>query len=58
VEPYESLTIMELVAQGADTHLTLTIETMHDEEWTTRAVQGWENELGKLGQALAKKKSA
>ena len=33
----------------------LTIEAMHDEQWTQMAVMGWESELGKLAQALAKK---
>ena len=58
VEPYETSTIMELAAHGADTRLTLTLETMHDEQWTKMAVMGWESQLGKLVQALAQKKSA
>jgi hypothetical protein len=33
----------------------LTVEAMHDEEWTNRAVSGWQMELGKLAQALGKK---
>jgi len=55
VEPYPNATVVELAARGADTQLTLTVEAMHDEVWTERAVSGWENELGKLAQALAKK---
>jgi len=55
VEPYETATIVELAARGADTRLTLTVEAMHDERWTQMAVMGWESELGKLTQALAKK---
>jgi uncharacterized protein YndB with AHSA1/START domain len=55
VEPYDTTTIVALAARGADTHLTLTVEAMHDEEWTQRAVMGWQSELGKLAQALAKK---
>jgi hypothetical protein len=27
--------------------MALTIDAMHDEEWTRRAVAGWEMELGK-----------
>ena len=55
VDPYESATVVELSAHGADTHLVLTVEAMHDEEWTNRAVSGWQMELGKLAQALDKK---
>jgi len=55
VEPYDLATIVALEARGGDTHLTLTVEAMHDEVWTERAVSGWQNELGKLADALAKK---
>ncbi len=55
VAPYENATVVELSARGAETHLVLTIEAMHDEEWTNRAVSGWQMELGKLAQALGKK---
>ena len=55
VEPYETASVVELAARGADTHLVLTIEAMHDERWTQMAVMGWESELGKLAQTLAKK---
>ena len=51
----ETATVVELAARGADTDLVLTIEAMHDEQWTQMAVMGWESELGKLAQALAKK---
>ncbi len=33
--------------------MTLTIDAMHNEEWTARAIAGWESELGKLEGALA-----
>ncbi|HXU05613.1 MAG TPA: SRPBCC domain-containing protein [Polyangia bacterium] len=56
VTPYESATIVELTARGADTHLVLTVEAMHDEQWTNMAVMGWQSELGKLAQALANPK--
>jgi uncharacterized protein YndB with AHSA1/START domain len=55
VDAYQSATVVELTARGADTHLTLTVEAMHDEQWTDRAVSGWKNELGKLAQALGNK---
>ena len=53
VEPYETGTVVELHGHGDETHLVLTLEVMHDEEWTQRAVSGWENELGKLAKAIA-----
>lgn len=53
VEPYESATIVELQAHGDETQLVLTLEVMHDEQWTQMAVAGWESELGKLAKALA-----
>ncbi len=32
--------------------MALTFGAMHDEEWTERAVMGWENELGNLEQVI------
>ena len=32
--------------------MVLTLDAMHDESWTQRAVMGWESELGKLAVAL------
>jgi len=55
VESYESATVVELAARGSDTHLVLTVEAMHDEEWTNKAVSGWQSELGKLAAALTRK---
>ena len=55
VAEYESATVVELAARGGDTHLVLTVEAMHDEQWTNMAVMGWQSELGKLAQALGKK---
>jgi uncharacterized protein YndB with AHSA1/START domain len=54
VAVYEAATVVELTTRGADTHLVLTIEAMHDEQWTNMAVMGWQSELGKLAQALAR----
>lgn len=50
---YQTAHELELRASGSAVRLTLTLERMHDEEWTKRAVMGWEMELGKLGRALA-----
>jgi uncharacterized protein YndB with AHSA1/START domain len=53
VEAYEHGTVIELEARGGQVLLRLTIDAMHAEEWTQRAVMGWESELGKLGRVLA-----
>jgi uncharacterized protein YndB with AHSA1/START domain len=53
VPAYDTGTLLELEATQQGVRLVLTIDAMHDEEWTQRAVMGWESELGKLGQALA-----
>ncbi|HMF42802.1 MAG TPA: SRPBCC domain-containing protein [Polyangia bacterium] len=55
VEVYEAATVVELTARGPKTELVLTLEAMHDEQWTKMAVMGWEQELGKLAAALQKR---
>jgi uncharacterized protein YndB with AHSA1/START domain len=49
VEPYLVAHLVELqqLAKG-QVRMTLTIGVMHNEEWTERAVAGWESELVKL----------
>jgi uncharacterized protein YndB with AHSA1/START domain len=55
VETYENGTVIELSAAApGKVQLRLTIDAMHADEWTQRAVMGWEQELGKLGKALSK----
>ncbi|MFG3207306.1 SRPBCC domain-containing protein [Streptomyces sp. NPDC048192] len=53
VEPYEFLTEVELraTADGA-THVTMTADTMHDEEWTGRLAAGRANEMDNLAQVV------
>jgi hypothetical protein len=36
--------------------MTLTLEAMHNDEWTNRAVAGWQNELDKLDRLLLERK--
>jgi uncharacterized protein YndB with AHSA1/START domain len=52
VKPYDVATNVELetIAQGV--RLVLTLDAMHDEQWTRLAVMGWESELGKLARVL------
>ena len=52
VEPYDVSTTVELSATADGVRLVLTIDAMHDDQWTKMAVMGWENELDKLALAL------
>jgi uncharacterized protein YndB with AHSA1/START domain len=52
VEPYDVSTAVELTPSGDSVHLVMTFDAMHDEEWTQRAVMGWEMEFGKLAKVL------
>lgn len=54
VDTYEVGTVVELHATPTGTRLVLTIDAMHDEVWTGRAVMGWEMELGKLAKVVSK----
>jgi uncharacterized protein YndB with AHSA1/START domain len=53
VEPYTVAHLIEFQPTPEGVKMVLTIEAMHDEEWTQRAVMGWEGELGKLAKVLA-----
>jgi uncharacterized protein YndB with AHSA1/START domain len=52
VAPYDATAVVELEATAQGTRLVLTLDPMHDETWTQRAVMGWESELGKLAKLL------
>ena len=52
VEPYDVSTTVELHATELGVRMVLTFDAMHAEEWTQRAVMGWESELGKLATVL------
>lgn len=52
VAPYDVDTVLELETVDNGVRLVLTLDPMHSEEWTQRAVMGWEMELGKLAKAL------
>ncbi len=52
VATYDVATRVELEAVGKTVKLVLTLDPMHDAEWTGRAVMGWEQELGKLARVL------
>lgn len=48
VEPYDHLTTVELTATDGGTLVTMTMDDLHDAEWTGRLVAGRENELDNL----------
>ena len=58
VEPYNVETLVELHASAdGGVRMVLTLEAMHDDMWTGRAVAGWESEIGRLGRVLEARKS-
>ena len=53
VEPYEFLTEVELrPAADGGTHVTMTADAMHDEEWTGRLAAGRTNEMDNLAKVV------
>lgn len=58
VEPYDVEHVVELTQEGDRVRMRLTIEAMHDEEWTQRAVMGWQSEVAKLDALLARRHGA
>ena len=54
VAPYDFLTEVEFTpsADGDGVHVTMTVDAMHDEEWTERLVAGRKNELANLGKIV------
>lgn len=55
VEPYDVATVVELEETPQGVRLVLTFDAMHSDEWTERAVMGWEGELGRLALVLEAK---
>jgi uncharacterized protein YndB with AHSA1/START domain len=52
VTPYDVTHVVEFQAKGAEVTMKLSIQAMHDEEWTKRAVMGWTQELDRLARVL------
>jgi len=52
VEPYDVATLVEFHLIGKDVRMVLTLDAMHDEVWTQRAVMGHESQLGKLEKVI------
>jgi uncharacterized protein YndB with AHSA1/START domain len=53
VEPYDLGNKVEFFAEGKNVRMVLTLDPMHSDEWTQRAVMGWESQLGKLARVIA-----
>jgi uncharacterized protein YndB with AHSA1/START domain len=56
VETYHVATVLELQEVDGGVRLVLTFDAMHDDRWTRLATMGRESELGKLEQALLKRR--
>ena len=52
-EPYEHLTVVELAREGEGTRVVMGMESLHDEVWTRRLVDGRGGELDNLERLLA-----
>jgi uncharacterized protein YndB with AHSA1/START domain len=52
VEPYWFATLVELEPAGGGTRVVMTVDPLHDEEWTQRLVAGRSNELDNLAAVL------
>ncbi|HEV7608569.1 MAG TPA: SRPBCC domain-containing protein [Steroidobacteraceae bacterium] len=58
VEPYEVETRLTLTEQGRDSvRVDLQLDAMHNEFYTSMATQGWESEIGKLAEVIARRKN-
>jgi hypothetical protein len=55
VESYEVAMVVELSETASGVRMVLTIDRMHDDVWTQRAIAGWEMELAKLANVLETK---
>ncbi|MGW2660728.1 SRPBCC family protein [Nocardia tengchongensis] len=51
-EAYDHLTTVDIAPVTGGVQVTMTIEPMHDEEWTQRIVAGRANELDNLGKVV------
>lgn len=51
-EPYEHLTTVDLAPSELGTLVTMTMDPMHDDEWTQRIVAGRGNELDNLARLV------
>jgi uncharacterized protein YndB with AHSA1/START domain len=55
VEPYDFGSKVEFFVEGDNVRMILTLDPMHSDEWTQRAVMGMESQLGKLAGVLGQR---
>jgi uncharacterized protein YndB with AHSA1/START domain len=48
VEAYDVATVVELHAERNRVRMVVHVNAMHSDEWTQRAISGWESQLSKL----------
>ena len=53
VEPYEFETAVDFDQAADGVRTVMTVEPMHDDEWTQRLTMGRENELDNLAKLIA-----
>jgi uncharacterized protein YndB with AHSA1/START domain len=58
VTPYEFLTVVDLEPNADGVHVVMTIDAMHDEEWTQRLLMGRENELDNLTGVIDRRRAS
>ena len=51
--PYEHATVVDFTETEDGVHVVMTVDPLHDEEWTRRLVAGRENELDNLAKLLS-----
>lgn len=57
VAAYPIAALVELQESAQGVRMVLTVDVMHDEQWTKMAEMGWRSQLDKLEKALAAKAS-
>jgi len=57
VKPYEFLTVVDLQSSADGVRAVMTVDAMHDDEWTQRLVMGRENELDNLAKVIDRRQS-
>lgn len=58
VAPYDVALLVELHPGADGVRMVLTLDAMHDEMWTQRALMGWRSQFDKLAQALQSRAAA
>jgi uncharacterized protein YndB with AHSA1/START domain len=53
VAPYESATAVDLLPGAGTVRVVMTVDPMHDDDWTQRLIAGRNNELDNLATVLA-----